>query len=241
MAIAVNRTNLLFGLVACLGIGQFLGATWIAMRSYPSATSGTESGYKITGHFLSDLGSTKTTDGLKNADSAVMFNRSVIGLGIALMPFFGVLGSRCPSVGWLIRACGAFSATGLIGIGLTPYDVYFTAHHVALALWLVPMIVAMTAYFISAALQEEASTSLWVATSAIVIAALGYAFVGSRDGYIVMQKLLSAASIAWFLLVFVSVSFATWQSIAKRKSLVDRQAEQFIGVLRHGYRRATRR
>jgi hypothetical membrane protein len=237
MAIAVNRTSFLFGLLACLGILQFLVATCFAIRSYPSATDSTESGYRLASHFLSDLGSTKTTDGLANADSAVMFNRSVIGLGIALAPFFCVLGWQCGRVGWLIHACGALSSLGLIGIGLTPYDVYFAAHHVALVLWLGPMLVAMAAYFTSAALRDEASTSLWITTSLVVLAVSGYAVAGSHDGYVMLQKLLSVLSIGWFLLVFMSVSFATWQSVANRKSLVDRQAERFISVLRHGHRK----
>jgi hypothetical membrane protein len=241
MPITVHRTNFLFGLLACIGIAQFLGATHVAIRSYPASADGTESGYELTGHFLSDLGSTKTTDGLPNSNSAILFNSSVMGLGISLAPFLCVLASHCGRLAWLAGGCGALSSVGLVGIGLTPYDVYFTAHHIALGLWLGPMLVCMVLYFTSAAFREEASVSLWCATSLVVIAALGYASIGSRDGYVVMQKLLSVMSIVWFLLVFASVSFATWQSIPLRKTLVDRQAEQFVGVLRHGYRKPIRR
>ena len=141
MAIIVHRTNLLFGLVACLGIGQFLAATCAATASYPSAAGGAVSGYELSSHFLSDLGCTKTPDGLPNSNSASLFNRSVIGLGIALIPFLCVLASHCGRAAWLAGACGCVSSAGLVGIGLTPYDIYFTAHHVALGLWLVPMLV----------------------------------------------------------------------------------------------------
>jgi hypothetical protein len=241
MVTAVHRLNLLFGLVACAGIAQFLASTSTAIGRYPAKSDG-GSGYELAGQFLSDLGCTKTPDGLPNHASARVFNRSVIGLGITLAPFLGVLASHCGRLAWLAGGCGLVSSAGLVGIGLTPYDVYFTAHHVALGLWLVPMLVCMAAYFTSAALREEASLWLWLATALVVVAALGYGFIGSRDGYVVMQKLLSLLSIAWFLLVFASVSLTTCQSIPLgRKTLADRQAEQFLGVLSRGYRKPIRR
>ena len=70
MTWAFNKANLIFGLVALLGIAQFFYSVPHAMKVYPD-------GYAIKDNFLSDLGCTVTQTGKDNSASASIFNRSL--------------------------------------------------------------------------------------------------------------------------------------------------------------------
>ena len=226
-----NRANLLFGLVAWLGILQFAVSVYHAMTIYPD-------GYSITGNFLSDLGRMETHNGNDNSVCASLFDRSVIVLGISLIPFFAVMPSVLQQGRSVLRVSGVLSAIGLIGIGLTPYDRYFFAHHVALGLWIGPMLVTVVTFFVCAKQDGMSSLMLSTATFFVVLAVIAYAFAGSHDAHVVFQKVLAVLAGCWFILIFITVSVSTIRTISSRRLFVEQQARQYLKVLqrRHGRR-----
>ena len=235
----INRTYLVLSLVASLGIVQFLFAVAIAIKYYPGGNSASPygSGYSLLNNFLSDLGRTKTWSGADNSISALVFNLSVILLGASLLPFFAVLPSTVRKGGAIVWISGMLSAIGLIGIGLTPYDRYFVAHHVALGLWIGPMLILSLAYLGASLWEGDASLGLFGWTIALAGAVLAYGLAGTHSGYVAMQKVTAALSIVWFVLIGLRVGTTTIQHISSRRELVERQARQYIARLERGYRR----
>ena len=230
MAWRLNRINLVCGVVALVGIGQFLYAVVDAMNAFPG-------GYSIAENFLSDLGRTTTHNNQDNTASASIFNRSIIALGISLVPFFSVMPSVLDRRVWMIRSAGVLSATGLIGIGLTPYDLYFVEHHLALALWIIPLLVTVVAFAVSAELDRLASAILSLCTLLVVIAAGAYAFAGDLSGHVIFQKVLVVLATAWFCLVFLIVSMTTIRSITSTRLIAEKQARQYLKVIQRNHRR----
>ena len=145
-----SRLHLLVSLVACAGILQFLASLFLAVNLYAGGTGDQPElkGYSWTGNFLSDLGRTRAWSGSDNASSARMFNRSVLLLGSSLLPFFAVLPSVLERNRAAIWLAGTLSACGLVGIGLTPYDRHFVAHHIALGVWVARCCILVLAYLV---------------------------------------------------------------------------------------------
>jgi hypothetical membrane protein len=223
-----HKTNLVFGLVAFLGIAQFLYSAPHAMSVYPG-------GYSVTENFLSDLGCRATHRHEDNSASALIFNRSIVVLGFSLIPFFTVMPAVLPRRGLTIRCSGLLSAIGLIGVGLTPYDQYFVEHHLALGLWIAPMLVMVVNFAAGADLGRTVSTSLTVCTSLVVLAAWAYAFAGDHRGHVIFQKALAIFAVFWFCLVFLIVSVSTVQSVSSRRLTIERQARQYLEVIQRNH------
>ncbi len=224
------NSNLVFGLLALLGILQFALSVYHAINIYPD-------GYSITNNFLSDLGRTATLKGADNAVCASIFDRSVVALGISLIPFFSVMPTVLQKGRSVLCVLGVLSAIGLIGIGLTPYDRYFVAHHVALGLWIGPMLLMVVTFFICAKLDGTSSAMLSIATLLVVLAVCGYAFSGSHSGHVVFQKVLAILAGFWFCLVFITVPVVTIQAISSRRLMVEKQATQYLKVIQRSPKR----
>lgn len=217
----VDRANLLLGLVAWCGIAQFAICVYLAIESYPG-------GYALESNFLSDLGCARTSLGDANTVSATLFNRSIMALGCAMLPFLVVMPSSLVQAQGVMRLCGGLSSLGLIGIGATPYDQYWVEHHLALLQWLGPLVATVIAYFVAA---RENGTNSWVlcaGTGLFAAAVCGYAFVDSHAGHVVFQKLVAVVGICWFCVVFVSVSLAVAQPVIGRRVVAERQAERYL-------------
>ena len=226
----LNKTNLVCGFVALLGIAQFGYGLVRAVRCYPG-------GYLLSEHFLSDLGRTVTSNGQINTVSASIFNQSVIVLGCSLIPFFLAMPEVLETGRWLVRLSGVLSALGLVGIGLTPYNSHLAAHLVALCLWLVPMLVSIVVFSVSAELGGRLRTLVFVGMAGVVFAFCGYAFVESHYGHVVFQKILVVLAVLWFCLVFACVSVSTIQSMSSRKLVAERQARAYLKVIQRRPRR----
>lgn len=233
----IHLPRLVICLAACLGIVQFLVAVVIAIRCYPGDTGGADRGYSMAGNFLSDLGRWQTESGKDNAVSAAIFNGSVILLGITLLPFFAILPATLRSLRVLVWFSGSLAAIGLIGIGLTPYDRHFIAHHVFLGLWIGPMLILLVGYLIASEWSGRAAWVLGACTLALVYAVLAYAGAGSHGGHVVMQKVTVAISIVWFALIGVNVAVATVQvvSMSGRRQIAEWQAEEYMKAIQHGH------
>lgn len=229
----------LVSLIACLGIGQFLVSLILAVNLYAGGTSlePRSQGYAWTGNFLSDLGRTRAWSGADNAASARKFNRAVIVLGASLLPFFAVLAWVLEQSRAAIWLSGTLSACGLIGIGLTPYDQHFVAHHIALGVWIGPMFILVLAYLFAATQRDEASLGTITCTVALLMAVIGYGAAGSHAGYVAMQKVTVVLSIFWFGGITFRVATVTAQQITGRGPLIERQAERYMQQLQRRHRR----
>lgn len=223
---------LVFGLFAMFGIGQFALSLALAVNRY-----GGEDGYSATENFLSDLGRTRTVDGVNNVTASEIFNRSVVILSLSLAPFFCALTTVLNKHRVAVPSFGFASSLGLMGLGLTPYDRYFVGHNVSLGLWLGPMIVMVLGFFRSLRSEGAVSRRLTGVTVLLVLATIGYALVIHHSGHVVFQKIVAVLAVIWFLLVFATVSVSTIHSVSPRQLLAERQAIRYMEVMRRGPRR----
>ncbi len=228
----INRIVVIVTAVACLGVVQFVCLVVAAIRAYPGGA-----GHAFFGNFLSDLGRS-------NTPGSMLFNGAIIVLGLSLFPFFAALlatGMDSTTSTKVTAVAGMISALGLIGIGLTPYDRYFVAHHVALALWIGPMFVVVFAYTAAVAKEQETSSCLLAISAAMVIAILSYALIGTHHGYIAMQKATVALSFVWFAMIVVRVIRTAVFHVSRRHLILRREAQGYMELLKHGHRKGTKR
>ena len=218
----LHKTNFCCGIVALAGITQFVCAVVRAIH--------TMDGYSITENFLSDLGRT-------HSSSASLFNGSAVILGISLVPFFTAMPDVLERGQTVVRLSGVLSSLGLVGIGLTPYDKYFVAHHVALALWIGPMCMLVLSFFTIASSGGRTNVALAVGTLLVLLSVGAYAFAGSHGGHVILQKVLAILAVVWFCLVFISVTVTTMGSFPARRIIAERQARQYLQVIRRNHRR----
>ncbi len=140
-----------------------------------------------------------------------------------------------------MQVCGIIAALGLIGIGLTPVDLFYVPHHIALVMWVLPMPVMST--FFAYVCFRSAGILGWLAGSVatimatvLVVAIFFYALAGSPGGYVVMQKIVVGISIVWFLLLAIRVSLATVQVVTVgRREQIAQQAEEYSATLKRGH------
>jgi hypothetical protein len=123
---------LLSAAIAICGIIQFVQGIWMAIEHYPYA-------FNPALEFLSVLGA--------QSASAPYFTRATVTLGVSMWPmFYSVVhqfGDDVPTSVVTFSALGIVSSFGLCGIGTTPYNQYYTMHYVAVAAWLLPMLVML--------------------------------------------------------------------------------------------------
>ena len=238
-------------IVALVSTIQFAIGTTLAMAAYPGGdyrdlrVDAPSHGYDWNHNWLSDLGRSKTWTGKLNTVSARYFNGSIIGLGVGLLIFFGIFHRAVDeekASAWFMQACGALASMGLIALGLTPVDLAYHAHLTALAAWVVPMplmaIVVAYQCFRSAGFMGIAAGTIAAAMALVLtVAIVCYAAAGSPSGYVVMQKIVVAISIVWFLLLALRVSFATIEIVTlSRLQQINRQAESYSERLQKGHR-----
>jgi hypothetical protein len=230
-----SRLHLLVSVTALLGIAQFLVGVAMAVRCYPPGIQ--KQGYSVCDNFLSDLGCSQTRWREDNSVSATIFNRSAIILGVSLIPFFAVLPTTVIAFRKLIWFSGVLSALGLIGIGLTPYDLYFAAHMTTLGVWLVSMFVLFAGHLIASSRNEPPSFAQTACTVLLLLAILAYALAGTRTECVILQKLTVSVAILWFFMIGRSVAGAMIRIASSRFHLAERQAERYMETIRYGHRR----
>ena len=233
----LHGINLVVGLLVLLAIGHFCCCVVYCMANYPD-------GYSLSEHFLSDLGSLKTSEGALNPNAA-LFNRGLVILGFSLILFFGVISWSMQKIQLLVGVSGVLSGLGLMGIGLTPFDVYYLEHHLALGLWLIPMVVLAVSFVIGLWWTEKKALIAVVVTFVTLLlgfAIAGYVFNQQRTGHVIFQKWVALFSVIWFLTILVSVSYSTYYyAVSARLQKIHRQADDYMRVLRKGHRKPAQR
>jgi len=116
----------------------------LAMLSYPGGTihNTTTSGYSFITNFLSDLGRFISWNGNHNYFSSLFFNTSMMITGFVFSIFFiqirYIFNIKNGLINWISiigTICGIAGGYSMIGVGLTPSDLYFD-QHVLFANWL---------------------------------------------------------------------------------------------------------
>ena len=123
-------------------LSLFIILNIIAMLTYPGSTylDNLSPGYSFTRNFLSDLGRTMSFSGEVNFHSAQLFNMSLILVG-GVFTFFYIHVHRVFSannqrrLAFIGSIFGVFGGLALIGVGLTPSDLYLSTH-IFCATWL---------------------------------------------------------------------------------------------------------
>ncbi len=231
-----SRTHLIVSLVAFCGLVQFLVAVAIAIRYYPGDFGRS---YSIFDNYLSDLGRSRTFFGQDNFVSAALFNGSAVILGASLLPFFLILPTTIGTLRKAVWVSGILSALGLIGIGLTPYDLHFTAHMTALGLWIGPMFVLVVCHLIASGLDDNISFARKACAWALVLALVTYALLGTdREGIgILVQKVTVGVAMLWFLMIGGRVGGAVVRIVSTRNPAIEQQARRYMETLCYGHRR----
>jgi hypothetical protein len=109
------------------------------MFLYPGGTApiATTHGYRFFVNFLSDLGQTRTQSGAYNYPSMLLFSSSMvvagIGLGVFFIAFAHYFASRSKHVWarrltWVAAAVGIVAAICFVGVGATPYNLFYVVH-----------------------------------------------------------------------------------------------------------------
>jgi hypothetical membrane protein len=245
--------------VSCFGVVQFLCLCALAAVWYPGGTllERDTVGYSFSENFLSDLGRTQSWSGQPNATACVLFNTAAVVLGVSIIPFFLFLPLHAPDqsrILWIAAGSGVASALALTGIGLTPYDVRFEAHHTALFFWVVFLLVTVLLHAGAFLMSEGASPLFGVLSlglvGVIVLYLLGgiefllSSSLGSREqafvGFVSTQKYVMLAAVAWYLVFSVRMVCTTEFPSADRDSTVDLTAEAYSKWLEEGRWRARR-
>ena len=187
--------------VVVLGVLQFMEGIYRAISVFPEP-------FSIFDRFLSELG----RDSKATADSRRLFERSTVLLGLSMFPFFyGIARAHAeelPGKTMAFCSCGIASATGLMGIGVTPYNRFLAFHICSILLWLIPMLFMVLSPLPGMQQTQtsaEATARRFVVWGAVVylpgmllVPILRYAF-GMHFVWIVMlaQKALVLAAILW--------------------------------------------
>lgn len=175
-----------------------------------------------------------------NTISADYFNHSIIVLGVLLTPFFLVMPTILEEGQQVVRVAGVLSTFGLIGLGLTPYDVQLVSHLVSLGLWLSStlVLVVMMFYLVGSRLNGFSRGVMTVATIAVLFAATGYILIETPTGQVLFQKLVVVVVAGWFCLLLPVVSLTTIDAVLPYKLLVEQQARDYLKhISTHSHRR----
>jgi len=134
--------NLWLVVLPRLILGLFIIFNIIAMLTYPGSTyhDNLSLGYSLTQNFLSDLGRTVSFSGETNFFSSLFFNMGLILTGIVFtfhyFHIWRVFLQDSPQILSLIGSTfGMLGGLSLIGVGLTPSDLYLDIHIIC-SIWL---------------------------------------------------------------------------------------------------------
>ena len=179
----------IFGTIgaAVLGVLQFIVCVIVALNYYPEP-------FSLADNLITDLG--------KDAnDYGMIFNISVIFMGVLLIPLFGMLPAietRSSHSKYAVAISGIGSCLGLVLLGLLPNDIYFIEHVVALMLWAMPTVIAIMAFFYLVSNNPNMSTWFIATCLGVVIVTLILLFGSMSDNFKVLQRILLMYSLVWF-------------------------------------------
>lgn len=176
--------------MATIGVVHYLGCSAVAMAHFPD-------GYSFEGNFLSDLGRS-------SMEYSDWYNLTLILLGLSLYPLFLTLILVDPRDSLSMKLAAGFgmlSATGLIGLGLTPIDKFIVLHYLALGVWLFPMFYTVITFYYGAARSSLAGVGFIALSFIMVISMLVILLRTEISSFQILQKIIVACGIVWLMYI----------------------------------------
>tara|TARA_B100000427_G_scaffold325561_2_gene332615 strand:+ start:898 stop:1617 length:720 start_codon:yes stop_codon:yes gene_type:complete len=140
-ATANNRTNFILIRLPVLTISIFFICFIIASLAYPGSSiehlNFETDKYSITHNFLSDLGRLSTTTGVPNTTSAILFNGSLVLVGLTLILFYRGFhnvfvthkdSAKSIQFSRYAKPVGLIAGILFAGVGIIPLDLHFGLH-----------------------------------------------------------------------------------------------------------------
>ncbi|MHA1746437.1 MAG: hypothetical protein ACTSWW_10585 [Promethearchaeota archaeon] len=182
---SLQKTVNKIGYITLFGIIQFLVLSILAMIVFPGGTREDASiqGYSLTYNKFSDLGMWESYAGGSNLASFLLFNISLIIVGLSLLPYviFSAkyfISQELPKY-WVMvgEIAGIISCLGFILIGLTPRDLQLDLHHLGeYAAFLAIFIMSLT-YMLFIFKDKDYPNKYTIVYAVCVICQLLYLFV----------------------------------------------------------------
>ena len=222
---------LLFGVLAlaCVGLLQFVCCTGIAMLRFPD-------GYSFTDNYLSELG-------FMGHPGHTLFNGSLVFLGVSLIPLYGLLWATDMQGSFSLRASavlGLVSALGIIGYGSWTYDRQFILHHIALAMWMFPMLYMVVAFYFGAAQSPVVGIGFLATSLVMVVTMIAVLMSTQTTSAQLLQKMVVICGVVWlgFMVAFVYRAGQTiLQTWIEDDGSRQKKEQQYLSTLTSGQHR----
>lgn len=141
-------------IISVIGALQFIFVSFIGMLFYPD-------GYEFLGHYLSDLGTTVSRNGLPNMASRILFLISCTWAGISLIPFWIVMPTLflqnkiAKYLSFAGSILGLMSSPLLALISFYAVDVYPEEHGVVTMFFFLFFAIAIIIYSVAILLNSD--------------------------------------------------------------------------------------
>ena len=203
-----NRTKM-FGIIAVIGLVQFLLFSTIAMFFYSGGTSWNKlaEGYTFWHNVMSDLGRTVSYSGLSNTISSKIFNSSLMIFGISIIIIYlnmsksFLLSKNFVSI---IKIIGIISGLGMIGVSLTPDDILSDEHMLAVWIWILSLTTVLILFIVSKVTYQNYDSIFYV-SAILLFAVLIHIGQGLLDMWsptvATTQKVVVYLNVLWYLLI----------------------------------------
>jgi hypothetical protein len=168
-------------------------------------------GYSFCINFLSDLGRTKSYSGKANTTSSILFTIAYLLFGILLIPFLIAVphffngNQRDIRLSKLGSFFGVLSAITLIGIALTPWDIYTVAHGIFAGIQPLTVVLSLILYSIVMFHNEEypnryaltflALTAIWIISVIIPLSGVNENTVEGLTIVVSVQKITTFSTL----------------------------------------------
>jgi hypothetical protein len=174
----------LFTIIATVCL-VFIAFTTTAMFLYPGGAVPVAHthGYQFFINFFSDLGQTRTQAGVTNYPSMLLFSSAMAIVGVGLAVFFIAFAkffASKPATVWAKRVSLAATVVGLIaaicfiGIGATPYNLFFLEHQAFVQWGFRSLLLAVILESIAIRGAQGISSTLLRVNVAFVVILFGY-------------------------------------------------------------------
>ncbi len=204
---ASSRMKLLC-IFAIAGALQFIIITFIAMLAYPD-------GYNFIGHYLSDLGTTVTRNGVPNPISRTLFVISCVVAGLALIDFWilvtmlfrdTLLMKVLSRIGSIL---GIISAPLLMLLAIYAADTHLIEHVITTIYFFLLFAIAIIVYSIAILINKNYSIIYSIISIGFSILILLFIFGFFMFMNVIMQKIVVYGFCTWTAMLMIEV----WKSL----------------------------
>lgn len=153
-----RKSIFIFNLIS---VAQYFALIHIAMFFYSGGTrlDSNAQGYSFFSNFISDLGLTRSYSGRPNTVSWLLFTISMITSGLSFILFYIAIRIffKTKKQKWIINLASFFGimiGISIIGVGLTPWDIYTEAHDIFAEISFITTVITLL-FFILAIFMNE--------------------------------------------------------------------------------------